>query len=220
MLSVRCCFIVLISLSAACSVAGTLQVKVLDQAANGVPETVVYALASGPASASVSPRSDVVIDQIDKEFVHPVTVIRPGTSVIFPNHDKIRHHVYSFSSAKTFELPLYKEVTPQPIRFDKPGVVALGCNIHDWMSAYIYVVDRAFTALTDAQGQAALTLPAGQYELHAWHPRLKNADDNQARSVTVQAKQDAVVEIAVVLKKSFKSIARMASGGFDDGAYR
>jgi len=206
-------------MSSAPAAAETLHVKVLDQAANGIPETVIYALSSGPASDSGS-HSGVVIDQIDKEFVHPVTVIRPGMSVIFPNHDKIRHHVYSFSPAKTFELPLYKDVTPQPVRFDKPGVVALGCNIHDWMSAYIYVVDSPFTALTDAQGQAVLTLPAGQYELHIWHPRLKNPDENQGLKVMVQAKQNAVVELAVVLKKSFKSIARTTSGGFDGGVYR
>ncbi|MDO9104562.1 MAG: methylamine utilization protein [Methylovulum sp.] len=199
--------------------AGTLHVQVRDQAANVVPDAVVYALSAGPMPAAPS-QTDVVIDQIDKEFVHPVTVIRPGTSVIFPNHDNIRHHVYSFSPSKTFELPLYKDATPQPVRFDQPGVVALGCNIHDWMSAYIYVVDSPYTALTDAQGQAVLTLPAGQYVLHVWHPRIKDDEEDQRGKTTVPTEGKVGLELAVALKKSFRSSARATSGGFDGGAYR
>ncbi|MDP2903741.1 MAG: methylamine utilization protein [Methylovulum sp.] len=219
MLTIRYGFIFFIGLSSASTVAETLNVKVLDQTAKGVPETVVYALSSPPESGSDQAYPEVVVDQIDKTFVNPVTVIRPGTSVIFPNHDNIRHHVYSFSPSKTFELPLYKDATPQPVRFDKPGEVALGCNIHDWMSAYIYVVDTPYSALTDAQGQTILTLPPGQYELHTWHSRIKKPEDHKGSNITIQAKQNAEVELAIVLKKSFRSIAR-TSGGFDGGTYR
>lgn len=219
MLKIRYCFIFFIGLSSTPTIAESLNVKVLDQTAKGVPETVVYALSSKPEYGAGQVQSKVVIDQIDKTFVNPITIIRPGTSVIFPNHDNIRHHVYSFSPSKTFELPLYKDATPQPVRFDKPGEVALGCNIHDWMSAYIYVVDTPNFALTDAQGQAVLTLPPGQYQLHTWHPRLKKPEDNKGSTITIQAKQDAAIELAIVLKKSFRSIAR-TSGGFDGGDYR
>lgn len=210
-------FVVMQSLSAS---AETLRVKVLDQSGNTVPNAVVYALPPSGAAPAATPDRPVIIDQIDKEFVNSVTVIRPGMSVVFPNRDQIRHHVYSFSPAKTFELPLYKDITPEPIRFDQPGVVSLGCNIHDWMSAYIYVVDTPFTAVTDAAGMATLTLPVGQHHLSVWHPRLKSQHGGQSRSVTVEARQNPDQEYAVELKKSFKSTARIAPDGFDGGAYR
>lgn len=211
-------FILFIYLFTTTATAESLRIHVVDNEADNVPETVVYALSSKPTEKGRAPENKVIIDQIDKEFIHPITIIRPGTVIIFPNHDKIRHHVYSFSPAKTFELPLYKEATPKPILFDKPGVVALGCNIHDWMSAYIYVVDSPFAALTDAQGLASLSLPAGQYAVHVWHPRLKNPDENHADKITVQTGSSATLEIAIALKKSFRPI-RTPADGFDHEAY-
>lgn len=77
--------------------------------------------------------STVVIDQVKKEFVPPSTAVQAGTAVSFPNHDNIKHHVYSFLPAKNFELTLYKGVPTSPVVLDKPGKVVLGCNIDDWM---------------------------------------------------------------------------------------
>ena len=88
---------------------------------------------------AASPRE--VVDQIDKEFVPYVKPVRTGSFVQFPNKDHIRHHVYSFSAPSKFELPLYMGTPAQPVLFDKPGVVKLGCNIHDWMIGYVYVTD-------------------------------------------------------------------------------
>jgi hypothetical protein len=99
-------------------------------------------------------------------------VIRTGTDVSFPNSDQVLHHVYSFSPAKVFELPLYKGVLPSPIRFDREGIVVLGCNIHDRMIAHIWVVDAPIRLLTDAAGRARVdALPEGRYRVLAWHPR-------------------------------------------------
>lgn len=218
MLISRRYFIISIYLITTAASAETLRIHVVDKEAKNVPDTVVFAQSSQPSAKDNAPKNKIVIDQIDKEFIHPITVIRPGTAVIFPNHDKIRHHVYSFSPAKTFELPLYKDDTPKPILFDKPGVVALGCNIHDWMTAYIYVVDSPFAALTDANGSARLTLPAGRYTVQIWHPRLKNPDENHADTVTVHTGSTAMLEIAVELKKSFRPI-RTPADGFAYEAY-
>lgn len=224
MLSARLCGIsaVCVCLLAAAANAETLQVQALDHDGNAVPQTVVYAIPlTSPENSKpqIAKINKTVVDQIDKEFVETVTVIRPGMAVVFPNHDNIRHHVYSFSPAKTFELPLYKDVTPKPVTFDKAGAVALGCNIHDWMSAYIYVVDSPFFALTNSLGRAQLEMPAGRYEIHVWHPRLKNPDQDKPQIVAMQAEQLANLEFGLELKKSFRPV-RAPFIGPDGGAYR
>jgi hypothetical protein len=93
--------------------------------------------------------------------------------VDFPNSDSIKHHVYSFSKAKTFELQLYKELNAEPLLFSTQGSVELGCNIHDWMLGYIFVVDTPYVGKTDMQGNLTLELPDGEYQLDVWHPRIQ-----------------------------------------------
>jgi hypothetical protein len=103
-----------------------------------------------------------------------VTVIQTGTTVTFPNRDPILHHVYSFSPAKPFEIKLYTGKSPVEVVFDKPGVVTLGCNIHDWMIGYIAVVPTPWFAKTDAAGTAIIRdLPPGAYDIQAWHPHQR-----------------------------------------------
>jgi hypothetical protein len=111
------------------------------------------------------------IRQFDKRFIPLVTVVQTGTLIDFPNEDTVKHHVYSFSPAKSFEIQLYAGRPVAPLVFDKPGVVALGCNIHDWMQAFVRVVDSRWFGKTDARGRVKLArLPAGRYTLHLWHP--------------------------------------------------
>jgi hypothetical protein len=92
--------------------------------------------------------------------------------VSFPNFDTVRHHVYSFSATKTFDIKLYAGTPANPVVFDKPGVATLGCNIHDRMSAHIVVVDTPLFASSDAAGAARFDLPAGDHVLLFWHARL------------------------------------------------
>ena len=109
-----------------------------------------------------------------------------GTAVIFPNSDNIRHHVYSFSPAKRFELPLYSGVPAEPVVFDKVGFVTLGCNIHDWMIAYIAVLPTPYFQVTRGDGRAVLKdLPAGQYTVQVWHPALKGQPEALSQQVDV-----------------------------------
>ena len=126
------------------------------------------------------PPAPAVMDQRDRRFVPQVLPVQTGAAVSFPNADSITHHVYSFSPAKRFELYLPKAEaserdtarTPQVV-FDRAGVAALGCNIHDWMLAYVLIVDTPWFAKTDGQGRATLPeLPAGRYRLVVWHPRI------------------------------------------------
>jgi plastocyanin len=157
--------------------------------------TVNVTLKSGPAAedavivfdplGSAPPTSNdtASIDQINKRFVPRVSVVRTGTSVTFPNSDQIRHQVYSFSPAKVFSLKLYAGSPKVAVVFDKPGLVVLGCNIHDSMVAFVGVVDSPYFLKTPASGTAALNLPAGRYRLRVWHPNLTAAVPLQEISV-------------------------------------
>ncbi|WP_374604523.1 methylamine utilization protein [Arenimonas sp.] len=133
------------------------------------------------ASAPVAGRA--VMDQRNTAFEPGVLVIQAGTAVSFPNSDTVRHQVYSFSPAKPFELPLYSGTPPEPVVFGQPGVVVVGCNIHDWMIGWIVVLDTPHHARSGADGIARLDVPDGDYRLQAWHPRLAGEAVVQAVSV-------------------------------------
>jgi plastocyanin len=122
--------------------------------------------------------------QRDRRFEPRVLVVQTGTAVSFPNFDTVRHHVYSFSPIKRFDIKLYSGTPAEPIVFDKPGIAALGCNIHDRMGAFVVVVDTAVFGRTDERGQLTLDLPPGEHTLKLWHPsRLQPALVEQRLSV-------------------------------------
>lgn len=163
--------------------AGSLEIIVKDDKGRPVSDAVAYAAAGAASAAS---KKQTVVDQRDKQFVPYVTAVQVGTAVIFPNSDNIRHHVYSFSPAKRFELPLYSGVPAEPVVFDKVGFVTLGCNIHDWMIAYIAVLPTPYFQLTIQDGRAVLKdLPARQYTVQVWHPALKGQPEALAQHVDV-----------------------------------
>jgi plastocyanin len=114
--------------------------------------------------------------QRDRQFNPRLLVVQTGSEVRFPNEDPVRHHVYSYSPAKTFELKLYLGETAPPQRFDKAGVVQLGCNIHDQMSAFIVVVDTPVFGITNTQGELKLERLPGAGTLRAWHPKLSKPE--------------------------------------------
>lgn len=150
-------------------VAATLSIQVGDLSSAALADAVVYAVPVNGKAVARQP-SAAIIDQVNKQFTPLVSVIQVGTPVSFPNKDNIRHQVYSFSPAKTFELKLYSGVPSQPVVFDKPGLVVMGCNIHDRMLAYVQVVDTPWFAKTGADGAARIEgLPAGDYQVHVWH---------------------------------------------------
>ena len=136
------------------------------------------------------------IEQRDREFVPYLSIVQKGAAVNFPNRDNLKHHVYSFSPAKTFEIKLYAGQPAQPVVFDKAGEVALGCNIHDWMEAHMLVVDSPWFAKTGADGIARIAqVPAGSYHLRLWHPRQKAAVATQ--DVVIGAISARRVELAL-----------------------
>jgi len=112
--------------------------------------------------------------QRDRQFTPQVLIVQTGTAVSFPNFDTVRHHVYSFSPIKVFDIKLYSGTPAEPVVFDKPGVATLGCNIHDRMSAHIIVVDTPTFARTDDKGQASFDLPPGEHVVKAWYAGQKS----------------------------------------------
>jgi plastocyanin len=178
--------------------AGTIHVSVVDGRGEPVERVAVYAVPSTPAPSAAADKHaahsanhethSAVMDQAHNAFVPHVLVVQTGTSVVFPNNDVVSHHVYSFSPAKTFELGLYKGNAHPPLVFDQPGIIVLGCNIHDGMLGYILVVDTPHFALTDANGALAIDgLAADDYTLNLWTPRLRPGDLPPSRQVTVGA---------------------------------
>ena len=153
--------------------AGSISATVTSQSNVLVPQAVVFARPTGGAMPKSAPQP-AIMDQINKEFVPFVVPVQVGAAVTFPNRDNIRHHVYSFSPAKPFELKLYSGVPAKPVTFDKPGPVALGCNIHDWMVGYVYVMDTPWFGKTDKSGHVDIAdLPPGEYEVRVWHPWMQ-----------------------------------------------
>jgi len=141
------------------------------------------------------------MDQRGKVFVPRVLVVRPGTRVEFPNSDQIRHHVYSFSPPKPFELKLYSDAEIPSVSFDRPGVVSLGCNIHDWMQGYIYVTEDPLFALSTADGITHFAnLADGGYQLHIWHPRLRGPYMGETHTLQVDTATPARLDYSVELR--------------------
>lgn len=141
-----------------------------DAAGQPVRDAVVYAEAAMKAAPSRAGAPAATVEQRARKFIPLVTVVQTGTPVSFPNNDKVRHQVYSFSPAKTFELKLYSGVPAEPVVIDKAGTVAIGCNIHDKMVTYVHVVNTPHFSKTDAKGKAVLDgLPPGDYVVKTSH---------------------------------------------------
>lgn len=175
--------------------ASEVTITIEDKKQRSVHDTVVELIGISP-DASLD--DDIEITQVDKEFTPEVSVFPRGSSVLFTNKDPFQHHVYSVSKGNQFDLPLYKGTPSEHIQFDSPGIVKLGCNIHDWMLAFAYVSQSEYLVVTDASGKAQFPdIPEGEYELRIWNPRLKNNKKFISQALSVG--QNLPVEQAVTL---------------------
>jgi len=172
---------------------------VTDKTGRPLPGAVVTLEPVG-ARLPVKPMAGIEISQKDKKFMPDVTIVTVGTPVTFPNRDTVRHHVYSFSPAKTFELKLYAGTPSTPVVFDKAGIAVIGCNIHDRMTAWVVVVDTPFHARSASNGSVRLDgVPAGSYRLRAWHAALATDAAPPSVAITVGATDvDAAIRLDAV----------------------
>jgi plastocyanin len=156
---------------------------------------VVTLYPSGAAARPARPRGHFTVAQQNLQFRPFLTIVPVGADVSFPNLDPTKHHVYSFSPAKKFELKLFAKDQSRTVHFDKPGVVALGCNIHDQMSAFIVVTDSAWTARTNGQGVATFAdAPNVATRVTIWHPYLR-APGGQAQQMLAAAQRSASFQV-------------------------
>ncbi|HEY8025161.1 MAG TPA: methylamine utilization protein [Burkholderiaceae bacterium] len=153
--------------------AGGIAATAYNKAGEAMSDVVVYAIAQDVHSTALRKTEPATIAQDHLQFTPYVTPVRLGSEIRFPNYDKVEHHVKSFSAAKEFEIKPYEKTTPPPVLFDKPGVVVIYCLIHEWMRAYVYVVETPFFGKSEANGQVTLeSLPPGNYQVLAWHPDM------------------------------------------------
>lgn len=168
--------------------ASSVQVEVLDTAGKPLADAIVF-LESADARRLTKPLPGVEMAQEKRQFVPSVMVVPVGSEVLFPNRDTVRHHVYSFSPTKKFELKLYTGTPSKPVLFDQAGVVLLGCNIHDQMIGWILVVDTPYFAKSPSgTGKALLdNVAPGAYKLRTWHARLLVGAAALEQAITVPA---------------------------------
>lgn len=168
------------------SLAADLRIRVVDSQQLAIADAAVELMSDAiPATAA---GEHYEMSQKNRTFTPFVLAVVKGSLVDFPNLDRTRHHVYSFSEAKPFELKLYVGKAEAPILFDKPGLVALGCNIHDYMQAFIYVANSPMVAVTDENGEVHFTnVSPGQYRIKLWHPWQKEVAKPSELSVTTAA---------------------------------
>lgn len=181
--------------------AGQLDISVFDSQNKIVADTVVYLEANFLPS---SPRKKVIpndIAQKDKKFMPLVSVVQTGSSISFPNNDTVRHHVYSFSPTKQFELKLYAGTPSAPVLFDKPGTVVLGCNIHDSMVAYIHIVDTPIFGITNSEGKVSFAdLQPGSYVIKSWHYQTPNELASKPHTIQIKDRQQHNINLVFKLK--------------------
>jgi plastocyanin len=169
------------------ALAADLTVTVRTPSGDPVKDAVVTLKPPGAGSpAPIKFTWPYAVAQQNIQFNPFVLIVPVGSNVSFPNKDNVRHHVYSFSPVKKFELKLYGNDETRSVLFDKPGVVPLGCNIHDQMIAYVMVVDTPFAAKTGADGVAVIRgLPAGAAAMTVWQPYMKTVKNQQVRTVNI-----------------------------------
>jgi len=185
------------------AVAGSFLGTVTDQSGNPLEHAVITLVGdvAGLVNESVA-MTPPVMAQHNIQFTPFVLPVAAGTLVSFPNKDKVRHHVYSFSNVKRFELELYGEDEEKAVLFDEVGTVALGCNIHDNMLAYIYIARSNSFSKSGEDGKVSIEkLEPGTYQAYVWHPRLKGSDEDYQQSIVIGDQGTIEANFEISLKR-------------------
>jgi plastocyanin len=181
-------FHTLLMLWAAGAAAAPVELQFVGVDGKGIAGGVVVTLRSSDPSRPLARPVPAVLDQVHRQFTPHVLVIPAGSRISFPNSDTVAHQVYSFSPAKRFELPLYSGKAVPQQTFEREGVVSVGCNIHDQMRAYIYVVAAQYFGRADKDGRWSVpNVEPGVYQLTIWHPRSRSQSPVLEQRVTIGA---------------------------------
>jgi plastocyanin len=140
-----------------------------------------------PNTPALVPQGPYAVAQRNIQFDPRVLIVPVGATVSFPNFDKVRHHVYSFSKPKKFELKLFGRDESHTVTFNKPGAVALGCNIHDSMNGVVYVTASPYTGLTDTNGRVRMDIASGVGRIAVWHPTIRTAGNTLEQPALITA---------------------------------
>jgi len=174
--------------SAQAASSATLKVQVID--GDGVPvrDAVVEIRPAGASHGPITFPWRMGMAQRDRRFVPGTLVIARGSTVAFPNLDRVRHSIYSFSKAARFEFDLYGRDQTRTHTFPKVGSVKLGCNIHDDMRGYIRVTDTPFAGTSDHNGYITLkAMPVGRAQITVWHPGLRAPSNEFSSAIALAA---------------------------------
>lgn len=195
--------------------ANELNVQVLGADNKAVGDVVVYAVAEDlqpikPLPATLAKMA--TMDQQNKMFVPHVLAIPVGTKVDFPNTDTVNHYVYSFSEIKKFQFKLFKgDPEKHQTVFDKPGVVAIGCNIHDFMLGYIFVAPTPYVTTTNGMGEAHLALPdKGEFAIEVWYERSNEDLTKMVQKISINSNTTTSNNIKIHFTKPFKPQRKMS----------
>lgn len=180
----------------------SLNVTVLDNTGEPLSGFAV-SLTPHVATAPSTEIPEAVMDQVNRQFSPHFLIVSKGTKVRFPNSDSIKHQVYSFSAAKRFALLLDQDSEAEPLTFDTPGIVEMGCNVHDWMLGYIYVVDTPYFSASDKKGQSQFTVPAGDYTLSVYHPRMQETMEILSQELTLTSDDTVQLQLSRALLPDF-----------------
>ena len=198
-LIVLCCF---------ASQAKNINIQVNDTEKNPLTNIVVYIESVNKVmldKTQLTGRPTATMDQVNRQFSPKILVVNKATKISFPNSDKIKHHVYSFSPAKTFEIKLYSDKQSTPLLFNQTGEVTLGCNIHDWMIGYVYVVDTPWFGKTDLQGNIEFELPQGKYTIKIWHPLFQDIDQKFTKKIDVNSDNKLTINLKEAMKPAYSA---------------
>jgi len=211
---IRAALLSLLVATAAGVRAGSVEFRFTDRD-NAPVGDVVVALHPLDAPVPVAPAgAEFELMQEGQEFIPYVSAVRIGTRLVLPNADTVEHHVYSQSDAAAFNFPLYEPGTAESVLLAEPGVVTVGCNIHDWMIAHVVVVDTPWFRTSGAGGAVELDgLPPGRYRAEIWHPRLRRALEQDV----VVAEEGPIVESLSLTLRPDRRIRRPAN--FDPSNY-
>lgn len=167
--------------------AADVTLRVTNAAGAPVENAVVTFAPTTPVTTPIRFSWQYQVAQRNLQFEPYILIAPVGADVRFPNLDRVRHHVYSFSDGNRFELELYGRDETRSHRFTRAGVAAVGCNIHDQMQAYIVIVDTPYVGRTDANGVATISGASGAGELRVWHADLRTRTGWMTRAITLPA---------------------------------